>query len=114
MQLWLTVSRFLSTHGIFVDAGCRPSTSAELRNILLHEATKKDDKQAEPSIIFSTIQKFVFASTMDTENPQNFTEFPSRIAIIADEAHRSHGKRGTRLIHGLLFLVTLPTLMLHS
>lgn len=99
MQLWITVSRFLSTHGIFVDSGCRPSTSNELKELLFSKSSIISD---EPYILFSTLQKFIKIGSLDNTDKENLSKFKNRIAIIADEAHRSHGKRGTRLLHGIL------------
>lgn len=99
MQLWLTVSRFLNTHGITVDiANYRPTSSLELEYILKDISNQDNKTKKKPSIVFSTLQKFVKISLF--QNGSSISKFKSRLAIIVDEAHRSHGKRTTRLIHG--------------
>jgi len=52
-------------------------------------------ESAKPSIIVTTMQKF---QKLKNCRPDIWTRH--EIALIADEAHRSHGKRTTRNLHG--------------
>ena len=98
MQLWMTVSRFLSAHGVAIDPRSRPSSSEELAHLLLTQS--KGTSRTNPLLVFSTLQKFIRIGSMDLSSGSR--PFPTcRIAILADEAHRSHGHRGSRLLHGM-------------
>jgi type I site-specific restriction-modification system R (restriction) subunit len=104
-QLGDTVIAFFHSNGIF---GLERSKSSEhLAQLMTSE---------EPRVIITTLQKFVMLGTVPIVSPLwwdiasscsiQFTKEEDiliddrRVAIIADEAHRSHGKKATRNLHG--------------
>lgn len=95
MQLWITVSRFMMAHGMPVDTRSRPDSSQALYELL----TESDvPEEGPPLLVFATIQKFMRVGAMAQAHYATPTH---RIAVLADEAHRSHGHRGSRLLHGM-------------
>lgn len=59
---------------------------------------------AAPTIIVTTMQKF---QKLKNLKPEILLE--KEIALIADEAHRSHGKSTTRNLHGMSFFICRAT-----
>eukprot|EP01103_Thecamoeba_quadrilineata_P010191 TRINITY_DN2125_c1_g3_i2.p1 TRINITY_DN2125_c1_g3~~TRINITY_DN2125_c1_g3_i2.p1 ORF type:complete len:1061 (+),score=328.65 TRINITY_DN2125_c1_g3_i2:79-3261(+) len=107
VQLGETVVNFLAAHDVRHIS--RVDTSAELNAALLERKSR---------IIITTVQKFAqLSSNIDTSpnsnsgRPSKFAEEEKmkirtlnslRIAIVADEAHRSHGRSTTGKLHGFL------------
>ena len=78
----------------------QPDTGRELESILQCHATKVAQVK---SVVICTLQKFPSVSChLRNYFASRFSKHGRRIAIIADEAHRSHGKTATAHINDLL------------
>ena len=97
-QLGRVVERFLEAN-TQPPSFHRPRNGADLRNILINHISRSLDPNqmhAQRRVIVSTLQKF--AAIELKEMNQHFVQRSQRglrIAVVADEAHRSHGKTAT-------------------
>ena len=81
----------------------RPRTGKDLENILSRHAFSAPHAHSrQKTVIVCTLQKFPsVGSHLRNHFARRFAEHGRRIAIIADEAHRSHGKTATAHINDL-------------
>eukprot|EP01105_Mastigella_eilhardi_P020638 TRINITY_DN492_c0_g1_i2.p1 TRINITY_DN492_c0_g1~~TRINITY_DN492_c0_g1_i2.p1 ORF type:complete len:1075 (-),score=293.32 TRINITY_DN492_c0_g1_i2:973-4197(-) len=103
VQLGDSAVKFLTSNSI--TEYVRPTTSKKLEDALREASAaavlngKRTTRKVHPHVIITTLQKFCHVRAGDVLRDQRGVRM---VALIGDEAHRSHGSSSTRHLHELL------------